>query len=467
MSSQPKAIISESDTTSRGPLALLLVSAFGWLILSTVLSLIGTIQLHTPSFLASCAAFTHGRVEAMQESAFIYGWAGNAAFAVSLWLLSALGGSPLRGPGLLATATAFWNLGVTAGVVAIAAGEATSIPFLQMPGYIQPLLFVAAAAITTPGVLAWTGRSTDSTYASQWYAVAAIFLFPWLFSAAQVMLLADPVHGITQTIVAGWFSQNLIALWLLPVALASAYYLVPKLSGRPVAHYQFAKLGFWALVVFGAWTGGRHLIGGPAPVWVPTVAVVALYLLLFHYVIVAVNLPAGLFGWNSSTTLRFVAFGLTAYLLNGLGDVLASSHAINELLDFTYFSVAQGKLLLGGAFSFLIYAAVYEMGPRITGIPWPSAGLIRAHFGVAALGTVVTVLGLAFAGWSQGHALAVTANGFAAIAAAAKPGLLIATAGEFLLLGAAIIAFIHLVRLQVESCCSESVVSDSPAKSAT
>lgn len=466
MSSPSQAIISESDTSARGPLGLLLISAFEWLIISTVLSLIGTIQLHTPGFLASYAAFSHGRIEAMQESVFIYGWAGNAVFAVSLWLLSVLGGSPLRGPGLLTTGTVFWNLGVAAGVISIAAGEATSIPFLQMPGYVQPLLFVAAGAITTPGVLAWTGRNSDSTYASQWYAVAAIFLFPWLFSAAQVMLLAAPVHGITHAVVANWFAQNVITLWLLPVALASAYYLVPKLTGRAAAHYEFAKLGFWTLVVFGAWTGGRHLIGGPAPVWVPTVGVVALYLLLFHYVVVAINLPAGLGAWGGHSTLRFVAFGLTAYLANGLLDVVTANHAVSQLLHFTYFSVAQGRLLLGGAFSFLVFAAVYEMGPRISGVDWPSPGLIRTHFMTAAAGTLVSVLGLAFAGWSQGHAQAETATNFAAIAAAAKPGLLIATAGDAILLGAAIIAFSHLVRLQCASCCTGSSARESSAPSA-
>jgi cytochrome c oxidase cbb3-type subunit 1 len=466
MSSPSKAIISESDTTARGPLVLLLVSAFGWLIVSSVLSLIGTIQLHTPGFLASCAAFTHGRVDAMQESAFIYGWAGNAAFAVSLWLLSVLGGNALRGPGLLTTGGIFWNLGVTAGVVSIAAGEATSIPFLQMPGYVQPLLFVAAGAVTTPAVLAWTGRNSDSTYASQWYAVAAIFLFPWLFSAAQVMLLAAPVHGITHAIVANWFAQNVVTLWLLPVALAAAYYLVPKLTGRPAAHYEFAKLGFWTLVVFGAWTGGRHLIGGPAPVWVPTVGVVALYLLLFHYLVVAVNLPAGLFAWNGPGALRFVAFGLTAYLANGILDVITANHSVSQLLHFTYFSVAQGKLLLGGAFSFLIFAAVYEMLPRISGANWPSPGLIRTHYATAVCGTLVSVVGLAFAGWSQGHAQAETANDFSAIAAAAKPGLLIATAGEAILLGAAIVIFSHLVRLQCESCCAGSSSRETTAPSA-
>ena len=455
MSTQPKAIISESDTTARGPLGLLLVSAFAWLIVSTILSLVGTIQLHTPDFLASCVAFTHGRVEAMQESAYIYGWAGNIVFAVALWLLSVLGGAPLRGPGLLSAGTLFWNLGVTAGVVAIGAGEATSIPYLQMPGYVQPLLFVAAGAITTPAVLAWTGRNSDSTYASQWYALAGVFLFPWVFSAAQVMLLATPVHGLTQSIVAAWFGQGVISLWLLPVALASAYYLLPKLSGRPAFHYEFAKHGFWTLVVLGAWTGGRHLIGSPAPAWVSSVAVVALYLLLFHYVIVALNLPAGLTGWKGPITLRFVAFGLTAYVLSGLGDVVTANHGVAALLQHTYFSVAQGKLLFGGAFSFLMFAAVYEMGPRVVGSAWPSPGLIRTHFLAAVAGTLLSVLGLAIAGWSQGRAQAETAVNFTAVAAAAKPGLLIATAGDAVLLLAALLVFTHLVRLQCESCLAE------------
>jgi len=46
-----------------------------------------------------------------------------------------------------------------------------------MPVYVHPLLLVSYAAIATPGVLAWTGRSTRATFATQWYAVAALFLF--------------------------------------------------------------------------------------------------------------------------------------------------------------------------------------------------------------------------------------------------------------------------------------------------
>src|SRR5258708_33675411 len=84
------------DTAARWPLVLLISSAIKWLILSGVLALIAAIQLIQPGFLADCSVFTHGRVVAMQESVFIYGWAANAGLALALWILGRLGGSPLR-----------------------------------------------------------------------------------------------------------------------------------------------------------------------------------------------------------------------------------------------------------------------------------------------------------------------------------------------------------------------------------
>jgi len=67
-----------------------------------------------------------------------------------------------------------------------------------------------------------------------------------------------------------------VSLWLLPIALAAAYYLVPKLSGRTLNNYHYAPHGFWTLIFFAAWNGARHLVGGPVPAWIPTLAIVAL-----------------------------------------------------------------------------------------------------------------------------------------------------------------------------------------------
>ncbi len=427
---------------------LLIGSALGWLILSGVLSLVTTIQLYTPSFLADCSVFTYGHTQALQETVFIYGWAANASFAVALWLLGRLSGAPLRGLGLLAVGTMFWNLGVTAGLGFIMFGEATSIPFLQMPAYVHPLLLVAYAAIATPGVLAWTGRSERATFATQWYAVAALFLFPWLYSVAQVMLLDAPVRGVTQAVIAAWFSSNVVTLWLLPIALAAAYYLVPKLTGRTLNNYHYAPHGFWTLVFFGAWSGARHLVGGPVPAWIPTLAIVSTALLLFHYLVISLNLRAGLTGGHGSNTLAFISLGLLTYLLGGVANVVFSFQHFAALIQFTYFPIAQLKLALVGAFSFPIFGALYYIVPRLSGTAWPSSGLIRAHFGLSILGLVATVISLAGAGWVQGHGLGEPGTSFAAIAASTKPWLMAATVGEGLLLLASLTIALNFARLQ-------------------
>jgi cytochrome c oxidase cbb3-type subunit 1 len=186
--------------------------------------------------------------------------------------------------------------------------------------------------------------------------------------------------------------------------------------------------------------------------------------MVFHYLVVGLNLKDGLAGGRGNPVLGFASFGLVAYLVGGLVEAVFSFRTPAELVQFTYFPVAQSKLLLGGAFSFLIFAAIYEMGPRLAGVAWPSSGLVRVHFLTAAAGTVVTVIGLAWAGLAQGNAQLVTANSFAAVAAAAKPGLLLATAGEITLLVAAIIAKVHFARLQFAACCggSERAVNPVP-----
>ena len=181
----------------------------------------------------------------------------------------------------------FWNTGIALGLVAIAFGEGTSIPLLGMPRYVQPILLAAYSAIAVSGILSWTGRTRQISYAAQWYAAAPLFLFPWFFSLVQVMLFWHPARGVVQSVVSSWYSQAAWTLWIAPAALSGAYYILPKLTGKTVRAYEFAALGFWSLLFIGAWTGGRHLIGGPVPAWISALAVVTSALfLLFHYLIV-------------------------------------------------------------------------------------------------------------------------------------------------------------------------------------
>lgn len=453
------AEVTAIDTQARGPLLPLVGAALTWLVVSGVFALISAVQLHSPAFYSECAWFTHGRMAALHETAFVYGWAANAGLAIGLWLLGRLGGQPLRALNWAVVGGVFWNLGVAVGLVGIVVGDMTSFSLLQLPRYVQPLMVLAYSAIAIPGILAWSGRNRAGTYASQWYAVAALFLFPWLLTAAQVVLLWSPVRGVVQAIGAAWYAQGVWSLWLVPLALAGAYYVVPKVSGRTLPGYEAAPWSFWTLILVGTWTAGRHLVGGPVPAWIPAIAVVGGALLLFHYLVVVLNLRVVIEA--GGTAVKFVSFGLLAYLVNGLIEIVSSFRITAVHTQFTFFAAGLEQLALYGAVTMLFFGAIYFMVPRLAGRPWSSAVLTTGHLVAAIVGVVASVAALMAAGSTQSELLLKPAATFADIFGKVQIPLLAHTAAQFVLLGANLLLLVNFAR--TACVCGEGAPATPPA----
>ncbi len=426
-----KAESTPSDAASRNPILLLLASGLLWLVLGGILGLAASIQLHSPSFLAGCPFLTYGRLSAVAETAFVYGWLANAGLALALWVLGRLAGEPLRAQSWAISGAAFWNLGVTLAVVGGAIGDATGFPLLGLPAYVQLILFFSYGAIAVSGLLAWSGRLREISFASHWYAAAALLVFPWILSIAHVMLFAAPVRGVLQAIVAGWYAQSAWTLWLAPLALSVAYYVVPKVTGKVLPSYEFAALGFWCLIFVGGLTGGRHLLGGPVPAWIPSVAVVSCALLLFHTFVVFLNLRGAFSG--RGIALKFIAFGLAAYVAGAMADALTSFHAVALHTQFTYFDEAQRQVALYGAASTILFGGIYFALPRITGKAWFSGGLVRLHLFLTVAGVLLLVGSLALASVAQSQDLLDPGVAFADIARHTGPWLVAATAARAIL----------------------------------
>lgn len=458
------ADVTAIEPAARGPLLFLLGSGLVWLLVSGLLALITSIQLTTPRFLADYSFLTYGRLDAMRETAFVYGWAANAGLAITLWVMARLGRTQLRALHWAFTGAAFWNLGLTIGLIGLATGDLTSFSLFQLPRYVQPLMVFCYAALAISGVLAWSGRRNDEAFAAQWYGLAALVLYPWLSSAAQVVLQWEPPRGVVQNIAASWYAQGAWALWLAPLALGAAYYVVPRLSGRTLPGYEFAPLGFWVLIFAGAWTGGRHLVGGPVPAWVVTIAVVAAVVLLIHYAIVAMNLRP-VFGVRG-TAAGFIRFGLVAYVLAGILDAVTAFRSVALETHFTFVTVAVQQLALYGGVSMIFFGAVYFLVPRLTGTPWSSALLTAGHRWLVMLGVVVLVGALAVAGWMQGADLLRPDIGFAAILARLKLPLHLVTAAQLVLLAANLLLWLNFLRTITSSVISD-VVALNPMREAT
>lgn len=434
--------VTAMERAGRLPLLLLAGSALVWLLVAGALALIANLQLVQPTFLGGFSWLSYGRLEAMAESAMIYGWIGNAGLATSLWMLGRLSGEPLRAPNWLLFGAAFWNFTLLIALIGLAIGYATAVPFFELPAVTIPILFFSYGAMAVPGVLAWVGRRRDLMFASQWYAVAALFMFPWILAIGYFLLEKAPVQGVVQAVVGGWYAQELWSVWMAPLALAGAYYVVPRVTGKVLPAYDSALLGFWILIVVGGFTGGRHLIGGPLPAWVSSVAIVTSFVLLVHYAVVAMNLR-GVCG-GGGTALKFIGLGLLAYLLSGLADAITSVRGVALSTQFTYFDLAQTQLAIYGGVTLMLFGALYFAVPRILGRPWASAGLIRGHWALTVIGLIVMVVCLAVAGIRQGADLLNAQTTFSAIADDTHVWLAGAAAGAAALLLANILMALNL-----------------------
>ena len=399
----------EIDASAKWPVLVFFGSALLWLLLGGGLQLIAAIQLHTPAFLSGCAWFTHGRLAPAAQNALVYGWGMNAAFAFGLWLMARLSATTLRHGGWLFVAAKFWNIGVTLGVLGILGGYSTPFELLEMPRFVTLILLAAYALIGAWAVTTFSIRNTENVFASQWYLFGAAFWFPWLYAIAQVMLFKAPVRGVLQPVVNAWYVNGLYGLWFIPVALAAAYYFLPKILGKPIANYYLAPIGFWWLAVASAFAGGSRLIGSPVPVWIPTLGVVANFLLVVPVVIIALNLFGTLAGryraLRGSVTLRFILLSMVGFVLAAVLNLALSLRSFAEIAQFTLLTGLRDWLSFYACFSTAMFGAAYFILPRLTEREWRSPAMVKAHLGATVIGLVLLTVGLGGGGWQQGTLL--------------------------------------------------------------
>ncbi|TAG32985.1 MAG: hypothetical protein EAZ36_01455 [Verrucomicrobia bacterium] len=403
-----RAELSAIDASAKVPTLFFLGSSVLWLLVGTLFALIASFKMHQPEFLGDIEWLTFGRARTLHLNSVIYGWSVNASFAVAFWLMARLSRAEIRHSGLLLIAAAFWNIGVTVGMVGIAIGHSTSIEWLEFPTYASPILFFAYALVGAWAVITFRFGRSKHIYVSQWYLLAALFWFPWLYSVAQIMLLIEPTRGTVQSLVNWWFAHNVLGLWFTPIGLAAIYYFLPKVLGKPIHSYYLSVLGFWSLALFYNWAGVHHLIGGPVPVWVQTAGIAASFMMVVPVLVTAINHHLTMGGSFSalkySPTLRFIVFGAVNYTLTSLIGSLMSMRSWSEVVHFTHFTVGHAHHGMYAFFAMVMFGSIYYILPRILLKEWPSATLISLHFWTTAVGVTAYVVALSAAGLQQGIA---------------------------------------------------------------
>ncbi len=392
------------DRSLRHPVMFFFTSGAAWLAVSLVLGIITSIKTHAPGFLDCTSFFNTGLTMQAHMSTLIYGWGAQAAFGVIIWLMARLSRQESKRSGIILVAGHIWNAAMTYGVIKILMGEGSGIAWLYFPTEVTAVLIGLYFFIGTWSVIAFRVRRGGHIYISQWYILASLFWFPWVlltgFLFCQIYL--GEGHPMMITATSAWFRSALLLLFFTPVAIASAYYIAPKVTGRPVYSYNLAIFGFWALAIVGPWVGMQRLMGAPIPSFMPYLSAGAAILLLIPAIAVAINILRTAKGSSSamahSPSLRFTVAGAVGLLLMaGIGALIS----LPSVMKYTQFSTVQyGYELTAilGFFSMCMYGAIYFIVPRVTNREWISVGLIRQHFwlsiyGVLAIALIYTITG--------------------------------------------------------------------------
>lgn len=425
-----------------------LCMAIVWLVLASTFGLISSIKLHYPEFLTETAWLTFGRTRTLHLNMVAYGWCPMAAFGVAIWVIPRVLKTRLYGGKYALWGCFFWNLGLILGLTSIGAGVNAGLEWLEVPWQISILIVIGGFLIAMPLLFTLRNRTAKHLYVSVWYMGAALFWFPVLYLVGKV----PGVHfGVEQAAMNWWFGHNVLGLYYTPIALASIYYFLPKIIGRPIQSYNLSLIGFWALAFFYGQVGGHHLVGGPVPHWLITLSIVQSMMMIIPVLAFSVNQHLTMRGHFKtmyySPTLRFIVIGAMMYTLSSFEGSLEALRSVSQVAHFTHFTVAHAHLGLYAFFSITMFGAMYFVMPRVMSWEWPCPKLISIHFWLVVLGIGVYFVGLSIGGWLQGLAMLDITKSFMDSVHVTMPYLEARSVGGFMMTLGHFVFAVHFVMM--------------------
>jgi cytochrome c oxidase cbb3-type subunit 1 len=402
--------------------------------------------------MADCAWFTYGRIHAAHLNALAYGFAAQAGLGVTLWLLAQTGKARLALPGGSFIAAKLWNLGVLLGVVSILAGNNTGFDFLEFSQAGSVILFIAYLILALAGLLTFA-RRTEKCGAAPSFLVVALFWFPWIYLTATALLGCKPVRGVAQAVIAWWFVNNFLFVWLGLIGLGALFYFIPKLSGRPLHSRQMASFALCGLIFFGSWAGIPA--GAPLPAWLPALSSVGAFLSVITLLAVLVNFKqtAGkCLCTKPEAVQKFIGISVWMFAAYVVGTAVTSINSVAEVTAFTWLAPALTQLLLYGFIGMVLLGAIYHIAPQLTQSEYVCTKPLKFHFWFALGGTVLLVGSLAVAGLKQGRLLNDPGVLFADVTKAAMMPFRLSTVGDLAILLGALTLLFNLGGL-LRGCC--------------
>ncbi len=379
-----------------------LLSATCWLLLGTTAGQYLGIKFLAPDA-DQLSWLSFGRLRPVHTNTVFWGWASMAMLGLAYYIVPRVGNNKLYSLRWGWYSLLLINATVILGNIALMAGINNGGG--EYREYIWPImsLFAAALILTLINFLKTVAqRITREIYIANWYIIASIIFAIVITVVAYLPFWQD---GLGETIIQGYYMHQGVGMWFMFFTLGIVYYFLPQQLNRPIYSYSLGILAFWTQILFYTLIGTHHFVFSAIPWWLQTVAIVGSAGMVIPVVAGTTNFLMTFEGaWykvSDSYTLPFFLVGIIFYFTGSMQGTAEAFRYTNLLWHFTDFTVAHSHLTMYGIISFLLWAGIYAVMPRLTGKEPPQI-TIGAHFWLALIGLLFYSIPLMYGGTLRG-----------------------------------------------------------------
>jgi cytochrome c oxidase cbb3-type subunit I len=400
-----------------------LVAAAAWFVVATGL---GTLALDM-RFMPFELSFPFGvfdlgfelnqqRVDYAFVNATVYGWLTNAGFAALAFMTPRLLGRPMVAERGMNIGLGIWNLALLGGMASLYVFEwGPNAPLTAFPWFVDGGL-ATGALLVTGAFLATAGAGLRTAYVSVWFAGIALLSLLGLVGLNAGMGLVETFFELPDLTVAlgsVFIERAITVLWLLGMAYAALYYVVPRATGQPLESAGLAMLAWIAWLFLAPLSALGVLLDTSVPFLFTTIGGLGTMLLLLPAAITVVNLTLSVQGrWSlvfGVGPVAFAAVALAFLLATALLEAIGALPSVRASVGGTDWERGVFVWAAYGTFTIAALALSEHALPRLLRRAWGGGPLSAAQLWLVFGGATLAGLALMGAGMAEGSLRAQSA----------------------------------------------------------
>lgn len=417
-----------------------LVAGSFFLVIGGLLMLLAAAQSVSPDLFTIGASTSVGRVRPAAHLLLVYGGLGMVGNGVALEIARRAAKAPASLDKVVKAAGAVTTIGVVGSALAVAVGRSTGRVGFEMPRPLAAVLALGQLLVLLAVLRTISRRQADEVHPALWFVVAALFAAPFVILGGSL----PGVRGVNDEVVLSFGLSGLKLLWLVPLGIGTALYVVPAAARAPLHSRRLAVIAFWGWFLFAPFAGPLRLVNGPAPEWLETVGVaasIALGVPLLAVVVLLLATYARRTSLAHGADLRFALAGVGLLALWGAVTLPTAGRTAGAYLHGTVAADGVAELALFGVAGAFLLGAVFHALPHVAGAPIANTRIAGNAVWPLAAGAALVALSLVTAGyvqgvlWTQGvrsGAETFLGQGFVEVVDAIRPLLWVRVAGEAL-----------------------------------